>query len=494
MNSATIPTELLPGTELKRSYRIVRTLGEGGMGRVYEAENAAGQRCALKQTLFTNPDKRVGLKAEALLLAALDHAHLPKVYEVFEDGSNCYLAMQYVPGPTLKDITSKIGPLPLQAVLLVADQLLLTLEYLHTRPSPIIHRDIKPDNIKVGDKTYLLDFGVAKYMATGTLVYAQSLGYSSPEQQEDEKTDERSDIYSLGATLYTLLTAIEPWDAKTRFRAISEGKPDPLQLVQEVNPQTPNLLAHVIHKAMALRPECRYANAREMRRALKGEEAEASSSSSRLETTDQTKVNQPGNKTDETLPPTPAIPQVSLARGASYALYGLITISLAVGLIWAFLSFRAPERSLVAQQPSSVPFEFPRRALIEQDLTTNRLKEFQPYSDIRNVEVTSGEGGKGHVAEINYVYSGFYGPDKVRITAFPLKNDEGPVNELYCEPAVINPGSDVAYVEFGRNRDPDMRVEPHHFKTTKMKVCMTLSDKKSDDAFFCKTIPYTIAW
>lgn len=336
MNAADIPTELFADAVLKRGFRIVRTLGQGGMGRVYEAEDTSlKRRCALKQTFFTSEQEREWIRREAELLARLDYEHLPKVYDFFDEDGGYYLAMQFINGPTLRDISDKLGPLPPRAVLLVAEQLLLTLQHLHTQSSPIIHRDIKPENIKIRDKVFLLDFGLAKDMGTGTLVYGRSPGYSSPEQESGQRTDERSDIYSLGATLYSLLTALQPPVAMTRLRAISEDETDPLRPAQEVNPKVSGSLASVIHKAMALKPSDRYASAAEMRRALEGEGIEAIPAN--LESAGWAEVKLQFGGQDETLPLARTEPKAIRPRGALYALCGLIAITLATGMAyWAW--------------------------------------------------------------------------------------------------------------------------------------------------------------
>lgn len=271
MPTISVPTELSPGVEVNAKYRIMRMLGQGGMGRVYEVEHIHLKRTfALKQTFFTSTQEREWMRKEAERQSQLSHENLPKVTDFFEDKGNYYMVMDFITGSSLKDLITKFGPASSDVVQLIANQLLLTLEYLHAQSPALIHRDIKPDNIRISDKVFLLDFGLSKDMASGTLVAGYTPGYSSPEQMSGDMTDERSDIYSLGATLYSLLTALLPPDAVSRKRTVAAGKADPLQQIMEVKTDVPAGLASIVHKALALEPRDRYASAADMRQALKG--------------------------------------------------------------------------------------------------------------------------------------------------------------------------------------------------------------------------------
>jgi hypothetical protein len=161
-------------------------------------------------------------------------------------------------------------------VLRWADQLLDALEYLHSQKPPIIHRDIKPQNLKLTPRgeVILLDFGLAKGIVTHQSQVSQSIrgytpNYASLEQIRGTGTDARSDIYSIGATMYHLLTGEMPQDALTRIAAILMSQPDPLKPVSSMNPEVPEPIAQVIEKAMAAHPDQRYSSAAAMRQALR---------------------------------------------------------------------------------------------------------------------------------------------------------------------------------------------------------------------------------
>jgi serine/threonine protein kinase len=159
-----------------------------------------------------------------------------------------------------------------------ADQLLGVLEYLHKRQPPIIHRDIKPHNLKLAEdgQIVLLDFGLAKgaawqmsHLKSGTSIRGYTPSYAPPEQIKGTGTDARSDLYSIGATLYHLITGGTPTDALTRVMEIAEGNPDPLRPAYEMNSQVWPVIAMVLKQAMMLNREKRFSSATEMRKALR---------------------------------------------------------------------------------------------------------------------------------------------------------------------------------------------------------------------------------
>jgi serine/threonine protein kinase len=156
MDKNNFPTELSPGLVLKRGWKIIRKLSDGGMGRVYEAvQIELGRVRALKQTFYCNQDELDWFKHEAQILANLDHNCLPKVDELFEENGSYFYAMEFIRGPSLKERLASQGSIPTEAVLKWATRLLELLHYLHTLPEPVIHKDIKPDNIRIqGDNIF----------------------------------------------------------------------------------------------------------------------------------------------------------------------------------------------------------------------------------------------------------------------------------------------------------------------------------------------------
>lgn len=223
---------------------------------------------------------RKQFEREARLLARMHHPALPRVSDHFSEGEGQFLVMHFIAGDDLAEMSTKRGgPFPTEEVLTWADQLLDALDYLHTQDPQIIHRDIKPQNLKLTPRgqIILLDFGLAKGQAgeisrvtTSASIFGYTPNYAPLEQIQGLGTDARSDIYALAATLYHLMTGIKPPDALTRAAAIVNGQQDPLKPAHEVNSRVPAELAAVLQKAMAQNRDQRYARAADMRRVLKG--------------------------------------------------------------------------------------------------------------------------------------------------------------------------------------------------------------------------------
>ena len=270
---------LTPETILQGRYRIVRQLGQGGMGAVYEAvDQRLDTTVALKETLFAEERLRKQFEREARLLARLHHPALPRVSDHFSEDDGQFLVMQFIPGDDLSEkMVRKRGPFPADQVLTWADQLLDALDYLHTQDPQIVHRDIKPQNLKITARgqIILLDFGLAKGQAsdisrvtTAASIFGYTPNYAPLEQIQGLGTDSRSDLYSLGATLYHLMTGVKPPDALTRAAALVNGQPDPLALASVANPAVSPDLDSFLSKAMAQNRDQRYATAADMRKDL----------------------------------------------------------------------------------------------------------------------------------------------------------------------------------------------------------------------------------
>jgi hypothetical protein len=263
---------LEPNALLNNRYRIMGELGRGGMGAVYRAfDETLGQDVALKENLSASPEAERQFRREATLLATLRHPNLPRVIDHFvipEQGQ--YLVMDYVAGPNAREVVEEMGgPLEEADVLLWAREILDALSYLHTRNPAILHRDIKPSNVKVtpSGKAVLVDFGLAKVHdeSTGTTGGARAFthGFSPPEQYGLGRTDPRSDIYSVGATLYALLTGQNPTDSVER--ALGKTALTPIRK-HNANVSAPT--AKAIERALQVKPDQRFATAAEFARAL----------------------------------------------------------------------------------------------------------------------------------------------------------------------------------------------------------------------------------
>jgi serine/threonine protein kinase len=272
---------LAPETVLQSRYRIIRLLGQGGMGAVYEAlDERLDTTVALKETLFADERLRKQFEREARLLARMHHPALPRVSDHFAEGDGQFLVMQFIPGDDLSQMMArKQGPFPLDQVLTWGDQLLDALDYLHTQDPQIIHRDIKPQNLKITGRgqIILLDFGLAKGQAGGVSVvttsasiYGYTPNYAPLEQIQGQGTDARSDIYALSATLYHLATGVKPPDALTRAAALVNGQPDPLAPANQITAGVGPEVANVLGRAMSQNRDQRYPTAAGMRAALNG--------------------------------------------------------------------------------------------------------------------------------------------------------------------------------------------------------------------------------
>ncbi len=264
------------GTVLQERYRVERQIGAGGMGAVFIAtDERFGSTVAIKETFFTDEKFRKAFEREARLLNSLRHAALPRVSDHFIDGNGQFIVMEFIDGDDLSEQLESEGKVFAVAdVLGWAVQLLDALEYLHTQEMPVIHRDIKPQNLKLNSRgqIILLDFGLAKGSNTNAesataakSVFGYSRNYASLEQIQGTGTDPRSDLYSLAATLYHLLTGIPPADALTRAMNVLSNKPDPLIEANQIRQEIPVGVARLLTEAMALNAEERPESAKQMR-------------------------------------------------------------------------------------------------------------------------------------------------------------------------------------------------------------------------------------
>src|ERR1051326_7331847 len=249
-------------TVLQGRYRVVRQLGQGGMGAVYEAvDERLDTTVALKETFFAEEKLRKQFEREARLLARMHHPALPRVSDHFNEGEGQFLVMQYIAGQDLSEmLAAQNAAFAETEVARWADQLCDALDYLHTQDPQIIHRDIKPQNLKLTARgqVVLLDFGLAKgsvgqltAVTTSASIFGYTPNYAPLEQVQGLGTDARSDIYSLAATLYHLLTNVKPPDALSRAGAVVNGMADPLAPADEVASQVSPAVAHVLEVAMS---------------------------------------------------------------------------------------------------------------------------------------------------------------------------------------------------------------------------------------------------
>lgn len=261
---------LSPGTLLQQRYLIIEQIGQGGMGAVYKAQDKRlNNVVALKQTIVTGERLRKAFEQEAQLLAQLRHAALPIVIDHFYEPQGQFLVMEFIDGNTLSQLLSKQKePFKLSQILVWTKQLLEVLDYLHRQTPPVIHRDIKPNNLKLNerDQIILLDFGLAKgskHLSSTNADNSSVAGYTphfAPlEQINGSGTDCRTDLYSLAATLYNLITGHKPPDATFRAVAMLNGEADPLKAAHlinsEIDPNFAQLLCECLSPNINLRPK-----------------------------------------------------------------------------------------------------------------------------------------------------------------------------------------------------------------------------------------------
>ncbi len=259
-----------PGFLLHNRYRVSEVITRGGMGAIYRAyDESLNITVAIKENFYTTDEYSRQFKREATLLASLRHPNLPRVTDHFVlSGQGQYLVMDFIEGEDLKVHLDKSGVLREDDLIIIGIAICDALSYLHSREPAIVHRDVKPGNIKItpNGQVFLVDFGLAKRVDSGqmTTIGAQALtpGFAPPEQYGGG-TEPSSDIYSLGATLYVASTNTIPVDSLER----ALGGPQ-LVPIRKLNPKINEKLAATIEKAMAVDTRDRFASDLDFRKAL----------------------------------------------------------------------------------------------------------------------------------------------------------------------------------------------------------------------------------
>jgi serine/threonine protein kinase len=273
-------------------YRVLKVLGQGGMGVVFEAEDPQLERTvALKAMLpevAKRPVARERFLREARATAKIEHDHIVTIYQVGEDRGVPFLAMQLLKGMSLEDyLKKKYGgkagkPLPLDTVIKLGREIAKGLAAAHDKG--LIHRDIKPANIwldaSAGGRVKILDFGLARanegdtsgLTKVGTIVGSPS--YMAPEQARSDKVDARADLFSLGCVLYRLCTGRLPFRGEDAVATMVAAATEEPPAVRDLNPEVPPTLAELVRKCLAKKPEDRPASARAVIEAIQAIEAE----------------------------------------------------------------------------------------------------------------------------------------------------------------------------------------------------------------------------
>lgn len=310
------------------NYKIESVLGEGGLGRVYLASHTQlGRKVAIKAlhpNLVADQSIRERFRREATTLSSLQQINIITLYDYFENEEGLFLIMEYAEGRSLDDyIKHTSGPIPETKALFFFNQILDGMAYAHQRN--VIHRDIKPSNIMITREAdvKILDFGIAKILKsnvgglTKTGTQPGTVLYMSPEQVRGEEIDQRSDIYSLGITLFEMLTGQCPYDpnADSDFKIFEKILNEPLPLAQSFYPAVSDKMQAIIDKATAKNPAERFQNCEEFKMALSPE--------TRVRT--QTEFISPVNTgTGQQNKPTPGANQQPKERERSYTLLYMV--------------------------------------------------------------------------------------------------------------------------------------------------------------------------
>jgi serine/threonine protein kinase/Tol biopolymer transport system component len=270
--------ELKQGDILHERYRIESILGQGGMGAVYLARDLnLDQQVAVKVNRDPSEQASRQFIKEAQLLAALHHTSLPRVIDYFVTDMNQILVMDYIPGDDLSSLIKNEGAQPLDKVLGWVDQLGAALTYMHSQRPQVVHRDIKPGNVKLtpAGEAVLVDFGIAKAgdanQATATGATGYTPGFAPPEQISRSRTGPYSDQYSLAATIYQTLSGRSPEDGIQR----GLGK-EQLTPIRKLMPLIPDHVESALNRALSLRPEERFKDIDEFIQSMKDPEFVAS--------------------------------------------------------------------------------------------------------------------------------------------------------------------------------------------------------------------------
>jgi len=269
--------ENLEGTLLK-GYQLEEQIGNGGFGAVYRAQQTTiGREVAVKIILPDHANKPEFIRrfeSEAHIIARLEHPHITPLHDFWRDPSGAFLVMRYLRGGSVLD-GLKDGPYELNAVSLLLDQIASALDFAHR--NEVIHRDIKPGNILLDEdgNAYLADFGIAKDLSgvfgnrTAADAVMGSLDYISPEQARSEPVTPRTDIYSLGVTLYELIVGQHPFKDASTIERLYKHCNDPLPAIDTLPDAVRDMVNEVIQHATAKNPEHRYSDVMSLAQAFR---------------------------------------------------------------------------------------------------------------------------------------------------------------------------------------------------------------------------------
>lgn len=261
-----------PGDMIGHRYKIIRSLGEGGMANVYLAYDTVLERQVsvkvLRLDLRDDPNTKRRFRREAMSATKLNDPHIVGIFDTGEENGLQYMVMQYVQGTDLKAYIKEHYPIALPQVIDIMEQVLSAVEAAHAHG--IIHRDLKPQNILIDENKNIkiTDFGIAVAVSQNSLTQTNTLmgsvHYLSPEQARGSIATKKSDIYSLGIILYELLTGKVPFEGENAVSIAIKHFREEIPSVRSVNPHIPQPLENVVIRATAKDPIDRYENVKQM--------------------------------------------------------------------------------------------------------------------------------------------------------------------------------------------------------------------------------------
>jgi serine/threonine protein kinase len=440
---------------LQDRYRIIQEIAQSGMGTIYLArDEVLNVDVAVKENLYTTAAHSTQFHQEATILAGLRHPSLPRVIDHFViEGVGEYLVMDYVEGKDLEELLDeREGSLSEEEVVRIGVVVCDALNYMHSRTTPIIHRDIKPANLKVTEEDHivLVDFGLAKHYEQGEMTAVGAKGVTpgySPVEQYGQGTDARSDIYALGATLYTLLTGEVPPEALDRAMGREELEP-----IDEIIPNISDSLQAVITKAIAVKAEARFQSTREMKEALLEAMPLPEFSPKKPVLTNSQKLV-PTSSKEKISEPTIRVPEKKKGRVWLWLIPLVILITMGALLGIRFLKSWTPSSVGEVTQPSETPLTqqvslaitvtptlSPVAGIVEETVAA-RLPSITPTPEPQG---TPQGGGRGQIAFVS---------ERNGLPQIYLINSDGSdlqqltfEAEGACQPAWSPDGAKLAYI------------------------------------------------
>lgn len=276
--SAAAPVQLSPGTTIGSRYEIVRLLGQGGMGAVYQAQDRELERQVaikiVRSDMAANPEILRRFKQELILARQITHKNVIRIFDLGQADGFKFITMEYIEGENLQSILRQKKKLePAEAANIMA-QVCRALEAAHAEG--VIHRDLKPQNIMVdkSGRAYVMDFGIARSMLSAGMTQTGALigtpDYMSPEQAKGMSLDARSDLFSAGIIFYELLSGQTPFDADTTMGKLWKRTNEPARPLDQLDKTIPAALSNIVRKCLEIDPQKRYANAAELLQHIEG--------------------------------------------------------------------------------------------------------------------------------------------------------------------------------------------------------------------------------